>query len=92
MVLPRRTSNELWNLDYDKIHVQKVQFLPTIFDGDALFKFPLVLPNAHGFLKMHGMDKKYDGHAWCKVIMTNIKNNFGLKFRKIYWLGHLHCV
>jgi hypothetical protein len=24
------------------------------------------------------MDKKYNGHAWCKVKMTNIKNPCGL--------------
>jgi hypothetical protein len=41
---------------------------------------------------MQGMDKKYDGHAWLKVTIANIKNNFGLGFRKARWLGHLHCV
>jgi hypothetical protein len=38
---------------------------------------------------MQGMDRKYDGHAWSKVITTNIKNNFGLSFRKVHCLGHL---
>jgi hypothetical protein len=50
-------------LDYNKIDVQKIQFLPTIFYGDALFELPQVFPNVYGFMKMQGMDKKYDGHV-----------------------------
>ncbi len=43
-------------------------------------------------LQMQGMDRKYDGHPWCKVITTNIKNNFGLSFQKAHCLGHLRCL
>jgi hypothetical protein len=42
--------------------------------------------------KMQGMDKKDDGHAWCKVITTNIKNSFGLSFKKTHCLGCMCCV
>jgi hypothetical protein len=38
MVLLGQSSNKLWNLDYDKIPIQKVQFLLFYFDGDVLFK------------------------------------------------------
>jgi hypothetical protein len=38
------------------------------------------------------MDKKYNGHDWCKVITTNINNSFGLNLRKARCLGHLHYV
>jgi hypothetical protein len=41
---------------------------------------------------MQGMDRKYDGHAWSKVITTNIKHSFGLNFKKVYCLGHLRYV
>jgi hypothetical protein len=58
MALPRWSSNGLWNLDYDKIHVPKVQFLPTVFDGDVLFELPPLLPNAHSSSKMQGMDRR----------------------------------
>ncbi len=92
MVLPRCTSNELQNLAYDKILVPKVQFLPTIFNGDVLFELLSMLPNAHNSSNMQGMDNKYDGHVWCKVITTNIKNSFGQNFRKTRCLGHLCCV
>jgi hypothetical protein len=71
---PTWTSNELQNLDYDKIPFQKVQFLPTTFDGDVLFELPLIIPPPHMPLQMQGMDRKYDGHVWNKVITTNIKN------------------
>jgi hypothetical protein len=52
MAFQRHTSNKLWNLDYDKILVQKDQFLPIFFDGYVLFELLLMLPNVHGFLKM----------------------------------------
>jgi hypothetical protein len=45
------TSNELQNLDYDKIFIQKVQFLSIVFDGDVLFKLPLLFPNAQALHK-----------------------------------------
>jgi len=37
------------------------------------------------------MDKKHDGHAWCKVKTTNIKNDFKLTFWRVRCLGHLQC-
>jgi len=42
--------------------------------------------------QMQGMDRKYDGHVWCRVITTNIKNNFGVNFKKACCLGHLRCL
>ncbi len=92
MVLLGHTSNELQNLDYNKIPLQKVQLLLIAFDGDFLFKLPPVLSIAHKPLQMQGMDRKYDGHVWCKVITTNIKNSFGFSFRKARCFGHLCCV
>jgi hypothetical protein len=41
---------------------------------------------------MQGMDRKYNGHAWWKLVTTNIKNNFGLNFRKTRSLSQLHCM
>lgn len=43
-------------------------------------------------ITMQGMDINYDGHVWSKVIITNIKNSFGLSFKKACCLGHLHYV
>jgi hypothetical protein len=44
MALLKYTFKELWNLDYDKIPFQKVQFLPITFDGNVLFELPPMLP------------------------------------------------
>ncbi len=74
---------------YNKIPILKVQFLPIAFNGDILFELLSLLSNAHNSSQMQGMDKKYDGHAWCKVITINIKTNYGLNFRKVRYLGHL---
>lgn len=46
MALPWHTSNKLHNLDYDKIPLQKVQFLPIGFDGDVLFELPSMFSNS----------------------------------------------
>jgi hypothetical protein len=74
-------SNKLKPLDYNKIKVQNVSFLPITFNNDIIFEFPPIrLPTGH-FGQMQGMDRKYNGHAWCKVKTSNIKNNFGLGFR-----------
>jgi len=66
--------------------------LEIAFDGDVLFLLPPIFLTIHKLSQMQGMDKKYDGHAWCKVITTNIKNNFGFSFKKAHCLGHLCCV
>jgi hypothetical protein len=76
MVLLRQTSNKLWTLDYDNIPLQKVQFLFITFNGDVLFKLLPIHSNAHTPSQMQGMNWKYNGHAWCKLVTTNIKNLF----------------
>jgi hypothetical protein len=92
MVLLGHTCKELRNLDYDKIPLQKVQFLLIAFDGNGLFKLPLVLSITYRALQMQGMDRKYNGHTWCKVITTNIKKNLGLALgRFIAWVTCVVC-
>jgi hypothetical protein len=39
---------------------------------------------------MQGMDTKHDGHPWCVVKTTHIKNNYGLNFRQVACVNHLH--
>jgi hypothetical protein len=92
MVLLRQAFNELQNLEYNKIPFQKNHFLPTIFDGDVFFELPPVFLVVHRPSQMQGMDRKYDGHVWCKVITTNIKNSFDLSFTKTCCLHHLRCL
>jgi len=59
------------------------------FDGDILFELLSILSIAHKIFEMQGMDKNYDGHAWCKLVTTNIKHLFGLSFKKACCSGHL---
>jgi hypothetical protein len=92
MVLLGQTSNEVWTLDYDNIPLWKVQFLSIIFYGDVLFELLPIHSNIHNPSQMQGMDKKYDGHAWCKLFTMNIKKSFGFSFRKACCLGHLYYV
>jgi hypothetical protein len=62
-----RISFELKSLNYDVIKIEFVNCLPTKFNGDILFE----LPPLHHLLghseQLQGMDKKYDGHTWCKL-------------------------
>jgi hypothetical protein len=92
MVLLRQTSNELRNLDYDKILLEKVQFLSIAFNGDVLFKLSLMFSIVHNLSQMQDMDRKYNGHVWCKLVTTNINFLFGIKLRKVHCSGHLWCV
>jgi hypothetical protein len=89
MVLLGQILDELQTLDYDKIPLRKIQFLLIAFNGDILFKLLPIHLNAHNPSQMQGMDRKYNGHVWCKLVTTNIKNSFGLSFRKVCCLGHL---
>jgi hypothetical protein len=92
MLVITHAFHELHNLDYHKITILAISFFPTTFNGDILFELPPLSPNNPSSIQMQGMAKKYDGHTWSKVITTNIKNSFGLSFRKACCLGHLHCV
>ncbi len=83
------TSNKLWTLDYDNIPLQKVQFLLIAFNGDILFELSPMHSNVHNLSQMSSIDRKYNGHAWSKLVTTNIKNMFGLRFKKVCSLGHL---
>jgi hypothetical protein len=91
MLVTRHAFNDLHYLDYDKITILAISFLPMTFNNDIMFELPPLSPNNPSSTQMQGMDKKY-GHAWSKVITTNIKNIFGLNFKKAHCLGHLHCV
>ncbi len=66
-------------------------FVPMKFNGDVFFELlPIENPKEHS-CHMYGMDKKYNGHDWCKMKTMNIKNAFNLTFWKARCLGHLQC-
>ncbi len=41
---------------------------------------------------MQGMDRKHDGHLWCVMKTTDIKNDYALTFRQATCVGHLSCM
>ena len=83
-----RSRNELSTLDLRTLRHQEVEFLPPTYDSsDAIFE----LPSSSAARNLEGMDKRSDGHPWCKLVTTNIHNSDNLKFRKSFYVGHLIC-
>jgi hypothetical protein len=91
MFLTSYASFKLKSLDYYAITIEFVNYLPTKSNGDILFELPpMHHPLGHS-KQLQGMDRKYDGHAWCKLQINNIKNAFGLGFKTTKCLRHLCC-
>ena len=88
-----RSRNKLSTMDLSTIKHKTVPFFPPAFGGDVIFELPPCGPSssATGARNLEGMDKRYDGHSWCKLVTTNIHNSDNLKFRKSYCAGHLVC-
>ena len=88
-----RSRNELSTMDLSTMKHKSVPFLPPAFDGDVIFELPPCGPSSStsGARNLEGMDKRYDGHPWCKLVTTNIHNSDNLKFCKSYCAGHLVC-
>jgi len=70
--------------------VQNVSSFPITFNNIIFELSPIHLPIGH-FGQIQGMDHKYNGHPWCKVKISNIKNSFGLGLKNPWCLGHLCC-
>ena len=87
------SKSVLKKIDYDKIKIQEVNYLPPRFDGTQLFVFPAaeVSSSQSRAKSMDGMDKQYNDHVWTKTQTTNITNDFGLAFRSSTCVGHLQC-
>lgn len=87
------SRSELSRIDFDSIDHEQVKYLPPTYDGEKIFELPPLpegIPTQFGG-SMDGMSKQYDGHTWCKTITTNIKNEFGLTYRRSSCTGHLEC-
>jgi hypothetical protein len=87
------TRNVLKSLAYNSLDIQRVQYLPSTFNGDVLFELPPVDMSGlqtQGKL-MHGKDKHHDGHPWTKTVTSHIKNDMSLSFRTSICVGHLRC-
>jgi len=80
---------ELKSLDYEVITIEFMDYLPTKFNGDIFFELPPICHPLGQLEQLQGMDKKFDGHAWCTLQISNIKNSFRLGFRTTKCLRHL---
>jgi hypothetical protein len=81
MLLATHASSELRDLNYDNFCIENVYYIRTTFNGDVLFELLFVgnLDSHSG--QMQRMDRKHDGHAWCKAKTTNMKNDLNLIFQ-----------
>ena len=90
----RAGRSELKNVDLASFSHQKVNYLPTRYNGDIVFELP-PLPNVKGggAAMLEGMDRRRDGHAWTETATMNITDPNGqLSFRYVKCLGHLRCL
>jgi len=67
MSLTLHVSFELKSLDYGPITIEFMNCFPTKFNGDILFELSLVRRSLGQSEQLQGMDKKYNGHVWCKL-------------------------
>ena len=86
-------KNILEKIDYNKLNIVEVDFLPLHSDRDLMFIIPSLGPSAsHSKANsMDNMDKRYNNHVWIKIQTTNISNDLKLTFCSSTCLGHLKC-
>ena len=80
--------NVFKTLDFDTLDIQRMKFLPPTFSEDVLFKLSAV-DKSGSFHIIHRMYKRHDGHAWTKIVTSNIKSDVSLTFRMSTCIGHL---
>ena len=89
----RNSRFDLTALNFYRLDVHDVEYLPPSFYGDILFILPLVnmsVFSAYG-RSMDDMDKMCNKHHWCTIKTTNIQNNFGPSLRCSFRVGNLWC-
>ena len=70
-----------------------VQFLPTEYNGNVIFKLQsLPVVKEGGVARLDDMDRRFDGHAWTETATTNIVDPSRLlSFKYVKCMGHLRC-
>ena len=89
----RGGRSDLKNVNLASFPHQKVNYLPSKFNGNSVFEYPpLPCIKGGGAAMLEGMDRRRDGHAWTETATTNISDPNGqLSFRYVKCLGHLRC-
>ena len=86
-------QSDLKNVDLAAFPHQKINYLPSKFNGNAVFELPpLLCIKGDGTAMLKGMDRRCDDHAWTETATTNISDPNGqLSFRYVKCLRHLRC-
>ena len=89
----RSRQSEFKSVDLATFPHQKLNYLPTKYNGNIVFELPpLSTVKGGGGAMLEGMDWRRDGHAWTETTTTNISDPDGqLSFRYVKCLGHLRC-
>ncbi len=67
MFLTLHTYSESKSLDYKDITIEFVNCFATKFNGDILVELPLVYHPLGKSGQLQDMDRKFNGHAWCRL-------------------------
>jgi hypothetical protein len=72
----------------------RVKFLPSQYNGDAIYELPPIIASKEGAAGgLIGMDRSCDGHAWTETQTTNLSDpRSQLTFRYVKCMGHLRCM
>jgi len=65
-----RSRNELSTMDLASMNHHRVQYLPPVFNGNVIFELPPCRSSSTSSAarNLEGMDKRYNGHPWCKLV------------------------
>jgi hypothetical protein len=67
MSLTSHVCSKLKSINYGAIRIEFLNCLSTKFNGDILFELSYICHPLGHFGQLQGMDKKFDGHVWCKL-------------------------
>ena len=71
----RSRRSELKSVDLATFPHQKLNYLPTKYNGNIVFEFPPLSTMKSGRAAMlESMDRRRDGHAWTETATTNISD------------------
>ena len=74
----RLGRSKLKSVDLSTFQHEKLNYLPTKYNGDIIFELPpLLTMKGGGAAMLEGMDRRRDGHVWTETATTNIADPDG---------------
>ena len=69
-------KSEFRAADLGSFEHKNVKYLPSQFNGNAIFELPpLHAPKLGGKGRLEGMDRRYDGHCWTETATSNLSDD-----------------